>query len=208
MEAHNKEPSKRAAQHRLAREVLEIAHGTQVALQAELEHRSLFTKPTIAPIAPDAGDGSKPPDMNRRLNDTAPSVSVDNIPSFNAILPKSLVHNVPISRVIYHAGLVASRSEGHRMVASKGVYIGSRPGKPGLMGDQVDFTTVGNTPGSATWEYVLGGNTLIVRIGKWKIKIIKIVDDAEFEAQGLTAPGWKEETLEETSKDRRQKEVT
>lgn len=201
MEEHQKEPSKRLAQHKLAREVLEIAHGPNVAQEAEREHRSLFKRPGVALPEAVAGDGSKPPDMNRRLNKTAPVVNADNAPSYSGTLPRSLVYNTSIAKVIYHAGLVASRSEGHRIVAHKGVYLGSRPGASGTMGDQVDFTPAANWAGTETEKYILGGDTLIIRVGKWKVKIIKIVDDEEFEARGLSAPGWKEGKPEESSEE-------
>lgn len=191
MEEHNKEPSKRVAQHKLAREVLAIVHGQSVAEEAEQEHRLVFKQPSISkPQVLAENDGRIPPDMNRHLNNKAPMVNAENAPCHNLILPKSLVINQPISRVLYHAGLVASRNEGHRMVAKKGAYLGSKHGASRTMGDQVEFSPAANWAASETEKYIIGNDTLILRIGKWKIKIVKIISDAEFEKQGLTAPGW------------------
>jgi len=44
-----------------------------------------------------------------------------------------------------------------------------------------------------TEKYIIGDDLLILRVGKWKVKIVKIISDEEFEKKGLTAPGWKEE---------------
>ncbi|KAK4692532.1 hypothetical protein P7C71_g4697, partial [Lecanoromycetidae sp. Uapishka_2] len=60
------------------------------------------------------------------------------------------------------------------------------------MGDQVDFTPAANWAASETAKYLIGDDTLILRVGKWKVKVIKIISDQEFHKQGLTAPGWTE----------------
>lgn len=201
MEEHHQEPSKRVAQHKLAREVLMIVHGKSIAEETEQKHRSLFERPPAPPLETPATDnGKKPPDINRHLNKTAPIVNAENAPSHNLTLPRSLVINQPISRVLYHAGLVASRNEGHRMVAQKGAYVGSRPGASGTMGYQVDWSPAANWAASETEKYIIGDDTLVVRLGKWKIKIIKIISDENFEQQGLTAPGWKDGMVDDSIK--------
>ncbi len=201
MEEHHQEPSKRVAQHKLAREVLMIVHGKSIAEETEQKHRSLFERPPAPPPETPATDnGRKPPDINRHLNKTAPIVSAENAPSHNLTLPRSLVINQPISKVLYHAGLVASRNEGHRMVAQKGAYVGSRPGASGTMGYQVDWSPAANWAASETEKYIIGDDTLVVRLGKWKIKIIKIISDENFEQQGLTAPGWKDGMVDDSIK--------
>ena len=193
MQEHNKDAAKRVAQHKLAKEVLKIVHGQQIAQKTEGEHRSLFKKPSIdVPQMPASANGERPPDMNRSLNETAPIVNADSPPFHSLTLPKSLVYNQPISRILYYAGMVASRSEGHRIIVNKGAYLGARPARTGKMGDNVDWTPATNFEGKDTETYIIGGDTLFLRVGKWKIKIIKIVSDEEFEEQGLTAPGWEE----------------
>lgn len=193
MEEHNKDASKRVAQHKLAKEVLRIVHGQKIAEDTEQEHRSLFKKPlTSLPQMPAKANRESPPDVNRVLNETAPIVNADSPPFRSLTLPKSLVYNQPISRVLYHAGMVASRSEGHRMIVNKGAYLGARPGGTGTMSDQVDWTPATNFEGKETENYIIGGDTLFMRVGKWKVKIIKIISDEEFEEQGLMAPGWEE----------------
>ena len=60
------------------------------------------------------------------------------------------------------------------------------------MGDQLEFSPALNWHADETEKYIIDGDLLILRVGKWKIKIVKIVSDEEFERLGLTAPGWKE----------------
>lgn len=191
MEHHISQPSKRIAQHKLAYEVLEIVHGPMLAMEASQQHRSLF--PQRAAVTPPAKPVlSSNPDVSVRLNPKAPQTTFTNAPSPRLTLPYSLIWNQPMSRVLWSAGLVSSRSEGHRLCQKEGAYIGSRPGDSGAMGDQLDFTPAKNWVPSDTNKYIIDNELLILRVGKWKMKVIKIVSDGEFERMGLTAPGWKE----------------
>ncbi|KAL9133546.1 MAG: hypothetical protein Q9175_005272 [Cornicularia normoerica] len=193
MEDHNKDPSKRVAQHKLAQEVLNIVHGETLALQAEQEHSRIFKKFVAA--NPQTEDENKPTDHGNKV---LPYASSDEAPTYSVILPKSLIYNQPMYRVLYHAGLVASRSDGQRMVNKKGAYLGARPSGSGTMGEQVDFSPAANWAGKETQKYIIGDDTLIVRVGKSKVKVIKIISDEEFEEKGLSAPGWKEDKPEES----------
>lgn len=174
MEEHKKVPHERIAQHKLAGEVLKIVHGVKVAEVAEQEHRGLFGK------------------RDQSTDSTEKAVPLPPLPTHSLVLPKSLVYGQPMARVLYHAGLAPSHSEAHRMITKKGVYLGARPGATGIMGDQVDYSPAANWKGEETEKYILN-DTLIIRLGKWKIKIIKIISDEEFEEKGLSAPGWKED---------------
>ncbi len=210
MAEHEKQPSKRMAQSKLAREVLEIIHGEQIANEAEAQHRLLFrpsaTSDPLKAKDPQGSDAeaeegsdattpksAKPADISSALNVNAPHTTAANTPSHNVILPKSLVYKKAIARVLYSAGLVASKSEGHRLCAKRGAYIGSRPSASGTMSDHLDFSPCMNWSPEETEKYIIGDDLLILRVGKWKVKIVKIISDEEFEERGLTAPGWKEE---------------
>ena len=193
MAEHLQEPSKRVAQHKLAREVLLIVHGQSIANETEQRHRSLFEKsPSHVTESPSNIDKREALELGRRLKNSAPNLNAANAPSHNLTLPTSLVLDQPISRVLYHAGLVASRSEGHRIIAQKGAYLGSRPDASVTRGQQIDWTPAANWDASETVKHIIGGDTFIVRVGKWKIKVIKIISDESFEQQGFTAPGWKD----------------
>jgi tyrosyl-tRNA synthetase len=205
MQEHNKDPSKRVAQHKLAREVLELVHSDKIARETELQHRILFQKDSASVpmgLSEDAGnpiDPTKQSDQTDPVEKKVPTPvrdTADKTPFRSLTLPRSLVYNQPISRVLYHAGMVSSRSEGHRIVKNKGVYLGARPSAAGTMGDHLDWSPALTWEGSETEKYIIGENTLMLRVGKWNVKIIKIISDEDFEAEGLTAPGWKEENEE------------
>ena len=210
MAEHEKQPSKRIAQSKLASEILEIIHGKDKAREAEEQHALVFrpnaiSKPPAAEELQNSGAevgesgdvttsrSAKPADVSSSLNKTAPHTTAWNAPSPNTVLPKSLVYGQPIARVLYSAGLVASKSEGHRLAAKRGAYIGSRPSATGTMSDHLDFSPCMNWNPKDTSKYIIGDDLLILRVGKWKVKMIKIISDEEFEEKGLTAPGWKEE---------------
>ena len=193
VEEHMKEPSKRIAQRKLAQEVIQIVHGKEALKEAEQEHGFLFKNLQANRIDPIVKhQHGRPEDINRSLNKYAPIVTAEKLPPRSTFLPRSLVYDVPIARVLFHAGLVASRSEGHRLIAKRGAYLGARPGGAGTMGEQVDFSPAGNWDGKETQKYIIGDDILIFRVGKWKVKLIKIISDEEFESKGLTAPGWKD----------------
>ena len=191
MAQHVQEPSKRVAQHKLAKDVLEIVHGSLLAEEAESQHRQVFKRPSV-PDMPKAAKSINP-DVSSALNRFALQTNFSNAPLINCTLPESLVRGQPIARVLYAAGLVSSRSEGHRLAAKRGAYIGSRPGQIGGMRDELTFTPIVNWRPEDTEKYIINGDMLILRVGKWKVKIVKIISDADFKKQDLSAPGWKEE---------------
>ena len=194
MTEHNSDPSKRVAQRKLAFDVLDLVHGEELARDAERQHGLVF-KPTHTPVSKLAieSETKTPEDVSSLLNPNAPITTPNNAPSPQMLLPESLVYNTPVARIFYSAGLVASRSEGHRLITRKGAYVGSRPGASGTMGDQLEFSPVHNWLPTDTEKYIIDGSLLILRVGKWKVKIVKIVSDEEFERLGLTVPGWKDE---------------
>jgi tyrosyl-tRNA synthetase len=86
--------------------------------------------------------------------------------------------------------MVSSRSEGHRLIANKGAAVGSKSGS-GTMDDGLSYMPIKTWPGQDTEKFIIDDSLLILRVGKWKVKIVKIVSDEEFEDRGLNAPGWK-----------------
>ncbi|KAI9816034.1 MAG: tyrosyl-tRNA synthetase [Pycnora praestabilis] len=189
---HIKDPSKRKAQHVLARELVELIHGEREAKETESQHRLLFRSSSHA-ASTDPTDSEV--DVSPSLNPQAAQTAQNNAPSPNVTLPESLVIDQPIARVLHSAGLVSSRSEGHRLAQKQGAYIGSKAGNTGRMGDDLSFTPVKLLDPKHTKDYILEGNVLILRVGKWKVKIVQIVSDDEFERSGLDAPGWREDQM-------------
>ena len=181
---HERNQSLRKAQHVLAREVVGLVHGEAEAKKAEMQHRSVFRR-----AAPNAADR---PGSEFDAPDSLTPATSSNTPTANMILPASLVYNQSPSRLLYVAGLVGSRSEGQRLVDARGAYIGSRPGRSGQMTDEVTFINLKGWKPQETEERLVDGKLLILRAGKWKVRVIDVVGDDEFERLGLDAPLWAE----------------
>ncbi|KAK5076308.1 tyrosyl-tRNA synthetase [Lithohypha guttulata] len=204
MEEHLQDASKRTAQHRLAFEFVELAHGLADAEAARDQHKQAFSKTLslqevkeqMQSEARISSQDRRPPALHPSINKHAAPLDMDSTHNINIKLPRSLVEQQPLPRVLWSAGLVASRSEGQRLINNKGVYIGGRisqDGQPIPMTDQVSYVAVKDSKWS--WYAPLIVDDLIVlRVGKWKKKFIQIVSDEEYEASGETCPGWKDET--------------
>ncbi|KAH8693855.1 tyrosyl-tRNA synthetase mitochondrial precursor [Talaromyces proteolyticus] len=204
VEKHTEDPSKRVAQHTLAREFLELVHGRQEAETTALQHQQLFRprSSTAEPTPPPTRASNMPESFAKKPeagftnvgagNIYAPQVNYTNMQNQTVKLPRSLVLGQTLNKVLYSAGLVSSNNEGHRLIANNGASIGSRPGDSGPMSDALAFTPIRPWVAQKTEEFLIEGKLIIFKIGKWKLRVVELVDDAEFEAQGLKAPGWEE----------------
>jgi tyrosyl-tRNA synthetase len=193
MEAHRQDPSKSMAQHVLAYEFVNLIHGAHEADKAEEEFRKIFNPETLA-----ATDSNKPSPAlpssgfwNPRADPRAPQTNNFTMPSPHVTLPRSLVVGQPFHKIIWSAGMVSSKAEGHRLIANKGASVGSKSGS-GTMDDGLSYMPLNIWPGQETDKFIIDDALLILRVGKWKVKIVKIISDEEFEDRGLNAPGWKE----------------
>ena len=203
MREQRKDESKRIAQHKLAREFVELIHGSSAAEEAEKQHRNLFSKKlSVSEIQgglkqkdfSSTSAGEHPADLHPSLNKHAKPQDMQANSSTQATLPRSLVKDQPLSRILHSAGLVASRSEGQRLVNGGGVYIGARSSGKGEMEDNVSYITARDSSAGFVSKYIIDDNLLILRTGKWKVKVISIINDEEFQAEKLTCPGWDSET--------------
>ncbi|KAI9834613.1 MAG: tyrosyl-tRNA synthetase [Phylliscum demangeonii] len=190
---HEEDPSLRRAHHVLAREVLALVHGAPAAKEAELAHRNVFQR-----FSTTTASGSSTSDAVLDVLAAADSKQVDpsqglNLPPVNMTLPRSLVVKKSPIHLVYAAGFALSRNEAHKLVAKKGVYIGSRAGDTGEMTDSLSFTPITHWDPAQTEKYLFDGELLILRQGKWKVKVVKVVSDEEFDRLELKAPGWLEE---------------
>lgn len=208
MEKQSQDPSQRIAQHTLAAEFVELIHGVGEARLASQQHRQLFgprgASDESTPMVTDPN--TEPPESykspfkhfaNRAAgNRYAPQTNFANIPAVNVTLPESLVYNRAFNKVLWSAGLVNSRAEGHRLIAHNGAHVGARPEGPqgGEMPDDMKFSPIRMWPPEKTQEFIIGGDFLLLRVGRWKYKFVKIVSDEEFRKLGLSAPGWDKET--------------
>ena len=145
---------------------------------------------------------------SRHLNPFAP-LPDPNKPSQGAMrvtLPVSLIKGQPIARALHSAGLVTSRSEGHRITTTGGAYIGRRSSNQEQMSDDLTFYPAKVADPSQTWDNVIRDDQetgamdkegeeglLVLRVGKWKVRVVRIVTDELFEALKLPdPPGWSE----------------
>jgi len=181
MAEHAVQPGKRKAQHLLASEVLELVHGPASAARTREEHQAL-RNPSVAPLSIGPGDASTP----------------------RTTVPSSLVIGQPISRILYHAGVVTTKSEGTRLVTKGGVSIATTSTGGPRSNDGASTVADRDAAGQLLWDriqdqqpdlvtkYLLHGKMLMFRIGQWKVRYVDVVEDADFDAEGLHAPGWEE----------------
>lgn len=224
MEEQIKDPSKRVAQHALASEFVELIHGKQEADAVATQHRQLFrsrsstAEPTPMPKIPDSTRGNPQSPTYGFINPQAdnpyaPQTNFANMPSARVTLPESLIYGQTFHKILWYAGLVSSKSEGHRIVNNQGAYVGSRPGiqkslTGGGMPDALTFTPIKTWPAPKTPEFIMDGNLLILKLGKWKLKVVNIISDQQFKEQGLTAPGWEEFQAEQEKSKEAQTETS
>lgn len=196
METQNIDPSKRVAQHRLALDFCTLIHGRNEAKKAADEHRSLFQNRGSPDINALRDAANKTPaegeDWSPSLNDNAPQVNWSNMSKNTVILPKSLVYNQPMNKILWSAGLVSSKGEGHRLITNKGAHVASTADGKGGLSDSISWFPIKTATGSESEKFILDDKLLILRVGKWKVKTVKIVEDEEFKKMGISAPGWDE----------------
>lgn len=200
MKEHELDTSKRVAQHTLAFDFVELVHGYDAAVLAQNQHTMAFSK-TLS-LADVQDQVQRPttskahshhlPAMHPSLNKHAAPLDMDSSHNVNIQLPRSLVEQQPLGRVLWSAGLAASRSEGQRLINNKGVYIAGRIGQdaqPEPVEDQISYIPAKDSKWS-WYSPLIVDNLLILRVGKWKKKFVRIVSDADFAASGETCPGW------------------
>ena len=178
MVEHAKDRGKRTAQHLLASEVSELVHGREEALRTRREHEALRA-PSLASLKQQQGSEGL-------SDDTAKAASSG---SERTALPASLVLNTPFSRILYHAGIAPTKSEGARIVAKGGAYVATR--SEGADGSKLDFVQLRDQKPSEVIGFILDG-MLVLRVGKWKVRVIEVIEDTDYDARGLSAPGWQE----------------
>ena len=145
--------------------------------------------------------------MSPRSNPFAPP-NDPNKPGQGAVrvtLPASLIKDQAAPRVLHSAGLVASRSEGHNLCVNGGAYVGKRPSNLEQMSDDLQFVPVKPADVRSTWTNVIRDQEngqmdkegeeglLVMRVGKWRVRVIRLVTDEVFEKLNLPdPPGWSE----------------
>ena len=162
MAEHMSDPGKRKAQHLLASEVLELVHGQEEAEKTRTEHQEM-RNPNLASIIKEKPTGLKDE------GETALGAGEQR-----TLLPSSLVLNTPFARILYHAGLVASKSEGARLVAKGGAYVATKAGATD--NDELTFVQIRDQKPEDVAGLLID-ERLVLRVGKWKVRVIEVVED-------------------------------
>lgn len=220
VEQQRKDASKRIAQHVLAKEVVELAHGAAEAKKAETAHKEAFSHGTntfslgalrnaLGTANPNAGLGAqkeKPSRFDVELleykrayaaSSTAqPAPSTSAAPSASqskqdsvVTIPLSMLQPGSFPRVLHAAGLAATKSEAHRLIAKKGAYVVVP--NSGSVEHPTALKWIAIEPSSAAnpHHFLIDSNALVLRSGKSKIQIVRVVSDEQFEKQALQTEG-------------------
>ncbi|KAK5109097.1 hypothetical protein LTR62_007554 [Meristemomyces frigidus] len=180
MSDHAADPGKRKAQHLLAVEVLELVHGPDVAQETAAQHKSL-RNPSLATL----------------VGQSNASNVITTAAAERMVLPASLVHNTPFSRILFHAGIVSTKSEGARTIVKGGVYVAevaqkkTDPAVQSTIEEDLKFIQLRDHQPEDVKSFINDG-LLIFRLGKWKVRIVEVAEDHDFDTRGLTAPGWED----------------
>lgn len=233
MAQQRKDASKRVAQHLLAKEVVELAHGTIAAKEAEAAHKEAFGHGTniyslsaLRRTLQSDSSSRSGENSNQRsphviqetrigpevtTNDmikykrryaassgtpnTAASVEEDTTIADRIakvlILPDSLLQKGTFPHVLCAAGLASSKSEAHRLIKSKGAYVvlphsGTAENPYGLKWEPIPSSVQNEDPK----HYLIDFEALVLRSGKTKIQVCRIIDEKSFDEQKLSVPGW------------------
>jgi tyrosyl-tRNA synthetase len=215
MAQQRKDESRRLAQHILAKEVVELAHGAAEAAKAGTAHKEAFSHgtntfslgalrntlssfktseaPTQEPLS------KKDVKMLAYKKAFAASSTTQSISGTTHEQPKDgsdAVVTLPITmlqagsfpRVLQAAGLASSKSEAHRLIASKGAYVvvpnsGSSENPTALQWVNIE---AGATTDPS--HFLVDWEALILRSGKSKIQICRIVTEEQFKVEESNIP--------------------
>jgi tyrosyl-tRNA synthetase len=215
--------SKRLAQHVLAKEIVELAHGAAEAKKAETAHKEAFSHGTntfalgairnaLGTANPDAGLGAQKAlsefDIQLLEYKRAYAASSTVQPSSGTSTSSSSqskqdsVITLPLSLIQSgsFAHLASTKSEAHRLIASKGAYVVVP--KSGSVEFPTSLRWACIEKGFEPQHFLVDFEALVLRAGKSKIQIVKVVADGEYEEAGSGNEGVEaEKKLEEEAKD-------
>ncbi|KAF2205961.1 tyrosyl-tRNA synthetase [Delitschia confertaspora ATCC 74209] len=223
-----RDPSKRTAQHILAKEIVELAHGARAAMLAEKEHKEAFSFGTTSfPLAilkqalvDSSGIHQKVDAKAARWRFKEPFLKTSNPEVKNTtaqtgtlitddaqrnvvMIPRPMVLS-PVANftaLLHAAGLVSSKSEAHRLIKNGGAYIAyqalpENDGSGEAPKESEVLPWVPIRPGMDQPKKFLCQDALVLRAGKTKWKICKILSSDKFEDEmegGLSVPpGWEQ----------------
>ncbi|KNG47352.1 tyrosyl-trna synthetase [Stemphylium lycopersici] len=217
MSQQAQDPSKRLAQHILAREIVELAHGTAEARKAEAAHKDAFGQGTntfslrslrnaIASAKSTTDTPSATERMDKKDRDllayklayaassspTAQSPASDTPaseqqkPPVNqdiVTLPLSMLQPGSFPHLLHAAGLATSRSEASRLIAKKGAYVIVPNSGPPENPTALKWATIEAGKEIDPNHYLVDWEALVLRAGKSRIQICRVVRDEVMEKE-------------------------
>jgi len=195
MEEHRPSPEKRVAQHLLAQEFLELAHGAQAASETANEHRTRATQRRTISIqdafakanaeAKTSARVGADPRLNVQsvsLNPRATPSTAKNTHAENLELDVEFLENATFPAVLQAVGLVNSKSEGQRLITNRGAYVARYKSdlQDNLEWSAIRSTVVGNPLSWVVWDGPKASRGLLaLRVGKWKVKIVHVLKQTD-----------------------------
>ncbi|PFH57336.1 hypothetical protein XA68_15208 [Ophiocordyceps unilateralis] len=190
MQEHERDPTRRVAQHALAFEVVCLAHGIDRANKEAQQHKLMYASGKGDGGAEQSGEGGaeQAGDGKWTPGSTA-AVTPNNAPQSDMELPDSVMNLSP-GRILQAVGLAGSSSEGHRMTVAQGAYVAASPGQErGLVPGNLSWTPMKMWFPGETRKFLIDDKLLILRKGKHNVRIVRLVSDEEWKKSGRTYPG-------------------
>jgi tyrosyl-tRNA synthetase len=210
--------SKRLAQHVLAKEIVELAHGAQEAKTAETAHKEIFSHGSntfsLGALRSYMNTTKNPQSLAtsstkrdkaifaykqtfaaqataQALPETTNTQSQDGKDN-KVTLPVTMLQAGSFPRVLHAAGLASSKSDAHRLIAKRGAYVlvpnsGSTENPTALEWTNIEADAIATADPS---HFLVDFDVLVLRSGKSNMQICRVVTEEQFEAEGLTCPGW------------------
>jgi tyrosyl-tRNA synthetase len=229
MGEQQKNESKRAAQHTLAKEIVELAHGAAEAKNAATAHKEAFshgpntfslgalrsymntTRSDLTSEKSDARTKEKlaykkafaAPSTAHALSGTAHEQS-QNGSNAKVTLPLTMLQAGSFPRIFHAAGLATSKSDAHRLIVKGGAYVvvpnsGSTEYPTALQWIRIEPKAIATADPN---HFLVDWDALVLRSGKSTIRICRIVTEEQFKAEGLSLPGSEEPNDEKVDADK------
>ena len=219
MSQQQQNASKRVAQHILAREIVELAHGAKEAQKAEIAHKEAFSHGTntfslgalrtslesfkTKQAPSDERLGKKEIELleykkayaaSSTLQATSSTGNGTAKPAHEEIvtLPQPMLHEGSFPRVLQAAGLASTKSEAQRLIANKGAYVVVPNSGTAEVPTALRWAPIGSDRSLNPQHFLVDFEALILRAGKLRTKVCRVVSEETFEAEGQTCVGWDE----------------
>lgn len=217
MGQQRKDASRRVAQHILAKEIVELAHGAKAAKKAETAHKEAFSHGTntfslgalrhslSSHRGANTSSGAHLSEADQALlaykkayatssttQATAETTRESPMCSGDSVvtLPATMLQPGSFPRVLYAAGLASSKSEAHRLIAKKGAYVVVPNSSSTEAPSVLQWITIEPSATANPSHFLVDWEALVLRSGKSKIQICRVIPEEQFIAEGLTCPGW------------------